>query len=74
MAFDFTAAAEMLKSFSVLLAVIMASYAGFRLATSPDVQQRQEWKEVLAGIGIGLILLYIAPLVAGQLTGANVCG
>ena len=73
MAFDITAAAETLKGFSVILAVIMAAYAGFKLATGSDVEQRGEWKEVLAGIGVGLVLLYLAPLLATQFIGGSVC-
>ena len=73
MAFDFTAAAETLKAFAVLLAIVMAAYAGFRLATGSGVEQREEWKEVLAGIAVGLILLYLAPLLASQLVGGSVC-
>ena len=73
MAFDFGAAAEMLKSFSVLMAIVMTAYAGFRLITCQEVQQRDEWKEVLSGIAIGLVLLYLAPLIASQLTGGTYC-
>ncbi len=73
MAFDITAAAETLKGFTVLLAIVMAAYAGFRLATGSDVEQRGEWKEVLAGIGVGLALLFLAPLLVSQFIGAPVC-
>ena len=74
MAFDFIAAAEALKTFAVVLAILMASYAGFVLATSRSIEQREEWKEVLGGIFIGLILLYAAPLIASQLFGGTYCG
>ena len=74
MAFDFASAAETLKGISVVLAIVMAAYAGFILATSRDVRQRGEWKEMLGGIALGLILLYLAPLLASQVTGGNYCG
>ncbi len=73
MAFDIAATAETLKDVSVLLAILMAAYAGFRLATGSEIEQRGEWKEVLAGICIGLVLLYLAPLVASQFIGGSVC-
>ena len=74
MAFDLTTAAETLKGISVILAVIMAAYAGFKLTTGSDIEQRGEWKEVLAGIATGLVLLYLAPLLATQFVGGSVCG
>ena len=74
MAFDISSAAAMLRTFATVMAVIMASYAGFVLATSRDVQKRNEWKEVLAGIFVGIALLYLAPLIASQLSGGSYCG
>ena len=74
MAFDFGSAAAMLRTFATVMAVIMTSYAGFVLATSRDVQKRNEWKEVLAGIFVGISLLYLAPLITSQLMGGTYCG
>ena len=74
MAFDFTAAAGILKDFSVLLAVLMAAYAGFKLATTSEIRERGEWKEALAGVAVGLCLLFLAPLLAAQFTGGAYCG
>lgn len=73
MAFDFNAAASTLRTISVMLAIVMASYAGFVLITSKEICQREDWKEVLGGIAVGLILLYLAPLLASQFTGATYC-
>jgi len=73
MAFDISAAAETLKGITVIMAIVMAAYAGFKLTTGSDVEQRGEWKEVLAGIAVGLVLLYLAPLMAVQLVGGSVC-
>lgn len=73
MAFDFTAAAGTLKEFSVVLAVLMAAYVGLKLATTPEIRERGEWKEALAGVVIGLVLLFLAPLLAAQFTGGSYC-
>ena len=73
MAFDLVAAANVLKTFAVFSATITIAFAGFTLATSKDPQQREEWKEVIAGVFIGLTLLFLAPLIAGQLTGGTYC-
>ena len=73
MAFDFGSAVEMLKVVSTTLAIIMTAYAGFRLITCKEMQQRNEWKEVLSGICVGLVLLYLAPVIASQFMGGTYC-
>ena len=74
MAFDFVSLANSLKTLAVFFATITIAYAGFSLATSRDAQQRKEWKEVIAGVFVGLILLFLAPLIAAQFTGGHYCG
>ena len=74
MAFDFLALANTIKTFAVFFATITIAYAGFTLATSKNVQQREEWKEVITGALIGLVLLYLAPIIAAQLSGGSYCG
>ena len=71
--FDFVQLANLIKTFAVAFATIVIAFAGFTLATSTNVQQREEWKEVIAGVIVGLILLFVAPLIASQLTGATYC-
>ena len=73
MAFDFAAAAGTLKEFSVVLAVVMAAVVGLKLATTPEIRERGEWKEALAGVFVGLILLFLAPLLAAQFMGGSYC-
>jgi len=72
--FDFASLATDIRTVAVALATITISYAGFSLATGKDVQQREEWKEVIAGVLIGLVLLFLAPLIAAQLSGGHYCG
>lgn len=73
MAFDFEGAAATLKALAVFFATIVIAYAGFTLLTSQDAQQREEWKEILAGVFVGLVLLFLAPLIASQFSGATYC-
>ncbi len=73
-AFDFASLANSLKTVAVFFATITIAYAGFSLATGRDAQQREEWKEVIAGVFVGLILLFLAPLIAAQFTGGHYCG
>ena len=74
MAFDFGGLAATLKTFAVLFSTIIIAFAGFTLATSRSSQLREEWKEVIAGVIVGLVLLFLAPLLAAEFTGGTYCG
>lgn len=74
MAFDFASLAGDLKTLAVFFATITIAYAGFSLATSRDAEKRNEWKEIIAGVFVGLILLFLAPLLAAQFSGGHYCG
>jgi len=72
--FDFVGLANSLKTVAVLFAILSIAFAGFSLATSRNPAQREEWKEIIAGVFIGLILLFLTPLIAAQLSGGAYCG
>ena len=74
MAFDFVSLAASLRAIAIFFATITIAYAGFSLATSRDAEKRNEWKEIVAGVFVGLILLFLAPLIAAQFTGGHYCG
>lgn len=74
MAFDLAQLADTLKTLAVFFATITIAYAGFTLATSKNPATREEWKEVVAGVIIGLCLLFLAPFIAQQLAGGTYCG
>ncbi len=73
MPLDLTELANTIKTLAFFLATITIAYAGFTLATSKDSQERDDWKEVVAGTFIGLVLLFAAPLLASQLSGGVYC-
>jgi putative Mn2+ efflux pump MntP len=73
MAFDLLSIANTIKALAMFFATIVISYAGLTLVFSKNPQQREEWKEVIAGVIIGLILLFLTPLIASQLIGATGC-
>lgn len=70
---DLVEVANLVKLIAISLATIFVAYAGFQLATSKDVQNREEWKEVIAGVFIGIALLFLAPILANQFIGASYC-
>jgi len=74
MVFDFVALAGYMKAVAVLFAVISGAFAGFSLATSNDPELRKEWKDTIAGVLIGIVLLYLVPIIAAQLSGGSYCG
>ena len=73
MPFDLAQLADSLKTLAVFFATITIAYAGFTLATSTNSAQREEWKEVIGGVFIGLALLFLAPWIAQQLGGGTYC-
>ena|GEM_PF-1585828 len=73
LAFDFVALAGYMKAVAALFATLAITFAGFSLATSMSPSEREEWKEVIAGALIGLVLLYLAPIIAAQLAGGSYC-
>jgi len=65
----------MIQLFAAIGAVICMSYAGFMLATTHDLVERNNAKMLLGGAIIGLAIVWLAPLVVKSLVGASdVCG
>ena len=71
---DFSGIADSLKVLAVFFGVVVFAYAGFVLLTNQNPETRNEWKEIIAGVMIGLCILFLAPLVASTLTGGTYCG
>lgn len=64
-----------IQLFATVGGVLVAAYAGFLLATSQDLAERGNAKIMLTGVVIGLIIVWIAPLLVKNLVGASdVCG
>ena len=55
-------------------AVLLASYAGFTLATTQDMNERNNAKTYIQGAILGLIIIWIAPFIVAYLVGGGVCG
>ncbi|MFA4983181.1 MAG: hypothetical protein WC588_03110 [Candidatus Micrarchaeia archaeon] len=65
----------MIQLFATIGGILAASYSGFTLATSHDLAERGNAKLFLGGVVIGLMIVWIAPLVVKELVGAgDVCG
>ena len=65
----------LIQLFATIGGVLVAAYAGFQLASSHDITERNTSKMLISGVVIGLIIVWLAPLVVKNLVGAtDVCG
>ena len=65
----------MIQLFATIGGVLAAAYAGFILATSHDLAERNNAKTLISGVMVGLIIVWLAPLAVQGLVGASsVCG
>ena len=70
---DFSGVAGSLKTLAVFFGVVVFAYGGFVLITNQNPETRNEWKEIISGVIIGLCILFLAPLIASTLTGGTYC-
>ena len=55
--------------------ILVAAYAGFVLASSHEITEKNGAKALLGGVIIGLIIIWIAPLLVKTLVNsAGICG
>ncbi len=65
----------MIQLFGTIVGVLVAAYSGFQLTSSSDNNERNNAKMMLSGVVVGLIIIWIAPLLVKNLVGAgNICG
>ena len=66
---------SLIQLFGTLGGVVAACYGGFKMATSHELTERNNAKTLIEGALLGLIIIWLAPLVVKYLVGsANVCG
>ena len=70
---DFSAVSSTIRMIAVFFSVIIIGYAGLVLITNRDPIMRNEWKEIITGVLIGLSILFIAPVISGSLMGGGYC-
>ena len=65
----------LIQLFGTIGGVLVAAYAGFQLATSHETAERNNAKTLISGVMLGLIIIWIAPLLVKSLVGAgDMCG
>lgn len=66
---------SLLQTFGTAAGVLVAAYAGFILASSNEIEARNQSKLLIAGVVTGLVIIWLAPLVVKSLVGAtDICG
>jgi formate-dependent nitrite reductase membrane component NrfD len=55
--------------------ILVAAYSGFTLASSHDMIERNNSKALLGGVIIGLIIIWLAPILVRNLVNSSgICG
>jgi hypothetical protein len=70
---DLLGIASAIKLIAVFFSVILLGYAGVVLITNTDPVARNEWKEIITGVLIGLSVLFLAPVISSALVGGGYC-
>jgi uncharacterized membrane protein len=65
----------MIQILGTIAGVLVAAYAGFTLASSHELTERNTAKALLGGVVIGLIIIWIAPILVKSLVdSSDICG
>ncbi|MBI5222823.1 hypothetical protein HY990_00210 [Candidatus Micrarchaeota archaeon] len=65
----------MIQVLGTVAGILVAAYAGFILASSHEIMEKNAAKALLGGVIIGLIIIWIAPvLVKTLVNSAGICG
>ena len=65
----------MIQVFGTICGIVAVSYAGLMLATTHDLTERNNAKLLISGVVIGLMVIWLAPLIVQNLVGSSsVCG
>ena len=70
---DLSAIATSIKLVAVFFSVVIMGYAGIIIATSSDPIARNEGKDIVMAVVIGLSILFLGPIIASVFTGGGYC-
>ena len=70
---DLATMADYIKLIAMAAGVVVCGYAGLVLMVSSDTMERGEWKEILLGAITGLVILFLAPVIASAISGWKYC-
>ncbi|MFH1261766.1 MAG: hypothetical protein ABII39_07500 [Candidatus Micrarchaeota archaeon] len=65
----------MIQVLGTVAGILVAAYAGLILSSTHELNERNNAKALLSGVIIGLIIIWIAPLLVKNLVNsADICG
>lgn len=65
----------LIKTIGTVAGVLVAAYAGLILASTTEIGERNQAKTLIGGVAVGLIIIWIAPILITSLVGADsICG
>ena len=65
----------MIQILGTVAGILVAAYSGFILASSHEITEKNAAKALLGGVIIGLIIIWIAPVLVKTLVNSNgICG
>lgn len=65
----------MIQILGTVAGILVAAYAGFILSSSHELTERNTAKALLGGVVIGLIIIWMAPLLVKSLVNSSgICG
>ncbi len=70
---DLSAIATSIKLVAVFFSVVITGYAGLVMATSGDPIARNEAKDIILAVLVGLSILFLGPVIASAFTGGSYC-
>ena len=66
---------NMIQVFGTVAGILVAAYAGFILASTHELTERNAAKALLSGVVIGLVIIWLAPvLVKNLVNSSGICG
>ena len=66
--------ADSIKLLATVAGIIVIAYAGLMLTVTKSIHDKNEWKEVIIGVVLGLSIVYLAPVVSTIFSGGHYCG
>lgn len=66
--------ADSIKLLATVAGIIVIAYAGLMLTVTKSANNKNEWKEVIIGVVLGLSIVYLAPIISTIFSGGHYCG
>lgn len=66
--------ADSIKLLATVAGIIVIAYAGLMLIVTKNTNDKNEWKEVIIGVVLGLSIVYLAPVISTIFSGGHYCG